>query len=229
MKKILLTVAAAAVALMMLSACSGNSADFEFTNESLKAVSADKEVEFSYNSRVTVTEGALEACAFGGGDKTASEGAFAINGVSVGDEYKDFAQAFGFGKGQAMWETCLRIDEDEVLFDYTPYANKKIAFESYDDAFLTVGYCTFASEGEKAQWQIMAFDYLEKVWSLELQEYQKEQIGDICLISAGFDEMGKINMLDVYYGSYEAFEENEDYTVNIDYFAQAENEAAVEE
>lgn len=215
MKKIILAIVVALAVSALLASCSASSDKFVPGSESLKAVSSEGELAFSYNTRNCVTENSVSVIPFGSEEKTENAGQYSVNGVSVGNSYEDFEKAFALQKGNAMWETCLVVNDDEILFNYPAYTGKSISFKEYDDRFLTVGYFT---DFENEDWQTFGADKLKNAWNLELSSDDISKIKDIFLVSAGFDEGGKITMIDVYYGSYADFAEKENYRTEMNYF-----------
>ncbi len=234
MKKTVFTVLALIAVTLVLASCSNkDSSAFKFSKDTLKAKSGDTEITISYNTRVTITDNQLNSTVFGGGDIVSSEGDFELNGVKIGDRVDSFISAFALSDNNAMWETCLVIDDEEVLFNYPAYTAKdykshKINFNDYDDIFLTVGFYTEKGSQDSEEWKVLDYNNLYQLWNLEQPKYKEGLFEDVCFISAGLDENGTINMLDVYYGSFESFAENEQYSVDIDYFAN-EDVTSVEE
>lgn len=227
MKKVLLTALAIVSATFIMTSCSNvnKSESFVFSKAALKAESTENSVDFSYNTRTTITKDKLDVSAFGEDDTITSSGEFSFNGVSLGDNAGDFINAFSITSQNAMWETCLVIREGEVLYDYPAFKgmNNEINFGKYDDVFLTAGYYTKKADANNdvEQWYVLGYEDLYNFWNLEQPKYQSDETGDICFISAGFDESGNIDMIDVYYGSMQAFEENEHYYTPQDYFAES--------
>lgn len=235
MKKVLTAVFAVVAAAVVLTACSkdaDNASQAEFSKAALVASSDIQNVEFPYNARTTITENQLASTPFGGGDAITYNGEFTFNGVALGDDLQSFIDKLSIADEKAMFETSLVLKEDEILFNYPAYTQEdfeELKSDDYDDFFLTVGYCT-AAGSDSAEWDVMNYDDLYRTWNMELQPYRMSEIGDICLISAGVDEEGKINMIDVYYGSLASYYENENYKVDVDYFAAEEStESSVEE
>lgn len=223
MKKTILSVIAAIAVSAVLTSCSSKT-DFLPDEESLKAVSVESEIEFSYNSHNTVTENSVSSFAFGSDEADGIAGEFSVNGVKCGSSYTDFEKAFGLKKGNAMWETCLVVNEDEILFNYPAYNGKSIDFKQYDDRFLTVGYFT---DEKNEGWQVFSSEKLKDAWNLELDDAEAGKINEIYLVSAGLDEDGKINMLDVYYGSYADFCSKENYRSEMNYFENETDDVEV--
>ena len=227
MKKVLLTALAIVCATLIMTSCSSlNKGDgFAFSKAALKAESTENSVDFSYNTRTTITKDKLDVSAFGEDDTITSSGEFSFNGVSMGDNAQNFINAFSITSQNAMWETCLVVKEEEVLYNYPVFRGKKneMNFSKYDDVFLTTGYYTKKADANNdvEKWYVLGYEDLLKLWNLEQPEYQSNEIGDICFISAGFDESGNIDMIDVYYGSMQAFEENEQYYTPENYFAES--------
>ena len=235
MKKTLKTVLACLFAAVVLASCSAKKEEFVFSNDTLTAVDGENSAGFSYNARTTITNDTLDTVRFGNIGSVSSSGEFSFNGVKVGDDAQTFADAFGIEYGKAMWETCFVIAQDEILFDYPAYSKSnrigKMNFKKYDDLFLTVGYYTQNSADEEKEpvWKVFDSKTLKEAWNLELASHKANAISDICFVSAGFDESGKINVLDVYYGSYGEFSSSEQYQVNVDYFEEETTEVPAAE
>lgn len=212
MKKIIITALSMLCAIIMLVSCSNNDG-YIFTPDSLIAQGENESEAIAFNSHVTITEGAYSSRAFGSDEVYVNEGAFSIGGVKIGDSYEQFAKAFALKEGQAMWETCLYVTEEEIVFNYPAYNGGALNFNSYDDAFLTVG---FSLRKDSDSWNTMAADVLKDTWNIE-QDYGFE---GFCIISAGLDKNGIINQIDIDYGSFGEFKVKENYRVSIDYFAK---------
>lgn len=211
MKKIIVTALSVLFALLMLVSCSQKES-YVFTPEVLVAQGENEQEQIGFNSHVTITEGAYSSRAFGSDEVYVNDGTFSLCGVKIGDSWEKFAQSFMLKSGEAMWETCLYVTDEEIIFNYPAYDGSALSFGKYDDAFLTVGY---SDRKDSDQWNTMTAEVLKNTWNIE----QNYEFDGICIISAGLDENGIINQIDVDYGSQEEFNEKENYRTAVDYFA----------
>ncbi len=214
MKKIIVTALSVLFALLMLVSCSQKES-YVFTPEVLVAQGENEQEQIGFNSHVTITEGAYSSRAFGSDEVYVNDGTFSLCGVKIGDSWEKFAQSFMLKSGEAMWETCLYVTDEEIIFNYPAYDGAALSFGKYDDAFLTVGY---SDRKDSDQWNTMTAEVLKNTWNIE----QNYEFDGICIISAGLDENGIINQIDVDYGSQEEFNEKENYRTAVDYFAMEE-------
>ena len=234
MKKILTVVLAIITAAVVLTSCSGDASQetnplhSEFSKTTIVASSDTQSVQFPHNARTTITEKQLVSVPFGGGNETTYSGNFSYNGVSMGDDLQAFVDALSIADEKGMFETSLVISADEILFNYPMYTQsvfEKFNFADYNDVFLTTGYYTENKDNADPEWKVLSYDDLYRIWTLELPHYKTLEMKDICIVSAGVDEEGKINMIDVYYGSLDSYIEKENYKVDVDYFATSEEES----
>ncbi len=214
MKKIIVTSLSVLCTLLMLVSCSlGKS--YVFTPDVLVAEGQNESETIAFNSHVTITEGAYSSRAFGSDEIYINDGKFSLCGVKIGDSWEKLAQSFALKAGEAMWETCLFVTDEEIIFNYPAYNGGKLSFGKYDDVFLTVG---FSKKKDSDEWNTMTAEVLKDTWNIE----QYYGFDGICIISAGLDKNGIINQIDVDYGSQAEFNSKENYRTDIDYFAMEE-------
>lgn len=207
MKKILIAlVIVAIIAAGVFFVLRNDDEEFIFTIDTPTAVSQDLQLPLYDNALLTITEGKAVRNHYFDDQAEEFEGDFSINGVAIGSTAKDFITAFDVKKGQAMWETYLIKGPKETIFNYPAYNGSIISRKEFDDLFFTVG---FHFDQKTESWKILSTDHLFDIYHCELEGalLKTYENSPICIISAGFDQDGKINQLDIDYAAYYRYNE----------------------
>ena len=192
MKKFAIILACLVFAVLCFAGCSDN--EFTFSEDAVSVKNGDTVLKLEDKTLVEVTKkGAVVSKYFDEGETVTHEGEFTVNGVKIGDDAQKFIDAFGVTKNNAMWETCLlkNVGDSEVIFNYPAFTGKTIDFSKFDDSFLTVGY----KMDKDGKWITLGYKELKDICLMETDSTEKTLSQTICIISAGFNKEGKINMI----------------------------------
>ena len=181
--------------------------EFIFNIDTPTAISQDLQLPLYDNALLTITQDKATRTHYFTGETEEFDGEFFVNGIGIGSSAKDFIAAFDIKKGQAMWETYIIKGPKETIFNYPKYNGSILSRKSFDDLFFTVGY---HYDAETEAWKILSADHLFDIYHCELEGklLKTYENSPICIISAGFDQDGKINQLDIDYAAYYRYNEN---------------------